>query len=327
MAHQQRIGTLGHEILPAIIHGKQYLFVDTPGFGAADLDDKRVFDDIMNCLFAIGPFVTVVGVLFVHDVQIKRLTASEMKTIRWLECFCGPKFYKNITIVMTQWDNIIPKRLHQTRSNVTQVAELALANILNPSNGTAGGRIYNHGIPGGGIGNHWESPLDLEDNRAKRAEEAANFIRDHYGNIDEIAALQIRVELDRGWRVCETEAAKSLFTPPESTTVAVLREKAIVLDLNEPIPHKPQNPGNNDPNWSTDEEEADNETGRMDWFTLIKQAAFAFMKYRTMQTLNVGEIMTSVSSSAWEKLKNWWSGDIPIQLGGESNNAMIKIGF
>lgn len=28
----------------------------------------------------------------------------DLKTLQWVQCFCGPEFYKNIVVVTTKWD-------------------------------------------------------------------------------------------------------------------------------------------------------------------------------------------------------------------------------
>ncbi|KAI8297924.1 hypothetical protein K4K59_003140 [Colletotrichum sp. SAR11_240] len=96
-------GTRQYHVCPAVIDHQQYLFIDTAGFGAADLDNEGNFQDIMTCLETLRPFVTFAGVLFVYG-QMERLQCNDLLTMRWIECFCGPRFFQNITIVTTKWD-------------------------------------------------------------------------------------------------------------------------------------------------------------------------------------------------------------------------------
>lgn len=53
-----------YEICPAVINGDKYIFVDAPGFGAADIDNLAVVKNIMSCLLALGPFVIIASALF-----------------------------------------------------------------------------------------------------------------------------------------------------------------------------------------------------------------------------------------------------------------------
>jgi hypothetical protein len=213
-------GTQKYEIWPAIIHGQQYLFVDTPGFAAGDMDDMAIFEDIMNCLIAIGPFVKIAGVLFLHDIKKDRMTAGELKTIRWLQCFCGPEFYQNITFITTKWDELKQKALIKARGRLEDLKTSDFAPLLNLTAGYHGGYLYNHGIPGGGTEDIWGEPLDHEDDRPTRAAEASNLIHSRYGNVH-IVELQIKKELDEGRKLSKTEAAKALTTLPTESSVIV----------------------------------------------------------------------------------------------------------
>ena len=69
-------GTTQYQVCPAVIDGEQYLFVDTPSFGAHDLDDMDIFNDIMSCFKAIGPFGTFAGILYVYGLPGDRMLAS-----------------------------------------------------------------------------------------------------------------------------------------------------------------------------------------------------------------------------------------------------------
>lgn len=213
------IGTIGHRVLPAIVHGKQYLFVDTPGFGAADLANETVFEDIINFLKVIGPFVSIVGVMFVFSVRKDRLTQGEMKTIRWLQCFCGPEFFQNITLVMTQWDRVTEDDMDQARENVKKLIAGPFSPILNPPLGIVGGSIYHHGILDEHGSDKW-IPLSKKSNRETRVHRAGSLIRQRYETVETPAKLQIQVEMDRHWKQDETEAAKCLFASSSSTVLS-----------------------------------------------------------------------------------------------------------
>lgn len=95
-------GTLQYYICPAVIEGEQFLFVDTAGFGASDMEEIPNLKDIIGCLSTLGPFVKIAGLMFVYGKVDNRLTDLDPKLIQWVQC--GPQFYKNITVVTTQWD-------------------------------------------------------------------------------------------------------------------------------------------------------------------------------------------------------------------------------
>ena len=135
----------------------------------------EVFKDIMNCLFAIGPFVTIAGVLFLHDVKKDRMTAGELRTLRWLQCFCGPEFYQNITIVTTKWDELKPTALRKARDRLEELKSDELAPLLTPTFHYQGAYLYNHGIPGGGVAETWDEALDFDSQMSDRAAEVESL--------------------------------------------------------------------------------------------------------------------------------------------------------
>ncbi|KIH88723.1 hypothetical protein SPBR_07830 [Sporothrix brasiliensis 5110] len=54
----------------------------------------------------------VTGVLLKLDCRAERVTNDNLKIFNWLKCFCGPLFYKNITIVFSQWDRVPEREDH-----------------------------------------------------------------------------------------------------------------------------------------------------------------------------------------------------------------------
>jgi hypothetical protein len=295
-------GTQKYEIWPAIIHGQQYLFVDTPGFAAGDMNDMEIFEDIMNCLIAIGPFVTIAGVLFLHDIKKDRMTAGELKTVRWLQCFCGPLFYQNITFVITKWDELKQKALIKARGRLEELKTSHFEPLLNSTAGYQGGYLYNHGIPGGGTEEIWGEPLDYEDDKSTRAAEASNLIHSRYGNIDAVE-LQIKTELDKGKKLHETEAAKALTTLPTESRIIVARNKAFLVRIDEPGPDDEQDDKDTARAKKNEVQEPSLTGSLLSWLNIAKQMAIIFS--------NRSRGITSVSDDIWQRVKDWWSGPAP----------------
>ncbi|KAL4796119.1 P-loop containing nucleoside triphosphate hydrolase protein [Aspergillus venezuelensis] len=293
IGHTATSGTLGYQVIPAIIHGQQYLFIDTPGFGAADLSDDDVYDDIMSCVGTLGQWVTIAGVMFVHKAQETRLTRAEMTTIRWLECFCGPQFFKNITIVMTQWDNITQNKMEQARENAKELERLAFDDILFPKH-IKGGRVYNHGVNLGG-GSKWDV-LSCESRVEERRQLAANFRR-----------------WAKGWGLYETEAAKSLFRPLKSPTVCILRNKALLMNLDELVIPKANEDKRTAGVAPTAAPQQPTEESTWKWWEIAKEVAWTFWGFNKTGKTKYTEYQASVAADVWERLKNWWSGTAPPQ--------------
>jgi hypothetical protein len=96
------------------------------------MNDMDILDNIVSCLFALGSFVTIAWVLFLHSSTKDRMEAGELKTIRWLQCFCGPRFYENITIITTKWDKIHPDEIGEARERMEELAADDVAPVLDP---------------------------------------------------------------------------------------------------------------------------------------------------------------------------------------------------
>lgn len=301
------LGTKKHEIWPCIIEGQQYLFVDTPGFGSHDLDNDSVFDDIMSCLFAIGPFVTTVGVMFLHDITQPRMSAGEMKTFRWLQCFCGPQFYEKITIITSKWDIYTKERDKKLAlGRLEELKRDIFPPILGPPLEIPAGRLYNNGLLDGDKKN-WENPLDCVDDQKQRAEAARQLIHTRYGNVDKVPELQIRSELDFGRRLGETEAAKVLNASATKTTVVILRRKAILMDLDAAFETDPATLKSDQktepkeqakPFYESPMKELVRKGTMYSWLDIAKQVAGLFMTQRSS--------ITKEATQLWERIKGWW---------------------
>lgn len=141
------VGTEEYQVCPAIIDGEQYLFIDTAGFGASDIGDVENFHDIVSCLDALAPFVTIAGLLFVYGGTQDRMYSHDLATTQWVKCFCGPKFYRHITIVTTKWDSLQEDDFREAWARFTGVInDPTITDILNPGKRYHGGSVYHHGV-------------------------------------------------------------------------------------------------------------------------------------------------------------------------------------
>lgn len=264
-------------------------------------------------MFALGDLVNIAGIMFVHDVRGNRLTDGEMKTIRWLQCFCGPQFFRNITVVMSQWDRVTEDDMDQTREIAKGIADSAFHNILSPSYAEGGG-VYNHGI-------HSEEEIEWHTlskkyNNQKRVQIAEDVIRSRYEQVDEVPRLQVLEELAQGFGLYETEAAKCLFGSSTSSAVYDLRQKAILLDIDQQITPKPkevQAPKSEAEPWSENRESRPPDETMWNWLDIAKQVAWTFWGFKTSRQTKFTEYANSLNSAVWGALKNWWTGEKPPQ--------------
>ena len=208
-------GTEEYEVCPAIIDGEQYLFVDTAGFGASDINDRENFHDVMTCLDALGPFVTIAGLLFVYGGTQDRMYAHDLTTTQWVKCFCGPEFYKYITIVTTKWDSLREESFREAWERFDGVVnDPIIAEILHPTLiGTKRydpGSVYHHGVvmddanPGVPLG-----CLARDTDAYQRTKDVRAMIMKRYSTNPRVK-LQIVQEMADGVLWYETEAARVL---------------------------------------------------------------------------------------------------------------------
>ncbi|KAH0531365.1 hypothetical protein TsFJ059_000205, partial [Trichoderma semiorbis] len=194
-------GTRTYQVCPAIIDGGQYLFVDTAGFGAADTNDVENLGNIMACLYSLGLFMAPSGVIFVFGKVGTRFMEHDLKTVRWIECFCGPKFFKNITIVTSMWDKIVEDDFEEECGKIDQLVGVPdIAQILNPPGRYEGGIMYHHGLPEGKLeGVQYSSVMSKKRHRQQRSDALRDLIRDRYANYMEagkvLTARQSDIEI------------------------------------------------------------------------------------------------------------------------------------
>lgn len=210
------VGTIEYAMYPGIIEGREYIFLDTPGFGAADLSDVEVFHNIMDGLAALGSFVTFVGIVYVLDMKHDRWMTEHAKTLKWIELFCGAPSYQNITIMTNKWDAFSADDFEDAKDRLDDW-KIHMMSLLEPEGGFGGAKLYHNGILGGGKTEPWGNPLSNKRHAAERAVEAKTFITQRYSNAPEIK-LRIKDEMDRGLLLSQTSAARVFQSPPDSGT-------------------------------------------------------------------------------------------------------------
>lgn len=315
---------------PAIVGNEQYLFVDTPGFGT-DIEDADNHREIWSCLASLGPLVTFAGVLFVWGGPETRMTFENKQTIRWVQSFCGPKLFKNITVVTTMWDNLSQDGLEQNWGLVEELMkDNDMAQILNPPAPYHGGQFYHHGFPEGKGGPAaFSNVISMKRQPEQRASEIKGLISRRYSKIIDCKP-QIMLEVLSGVDLMATEAAKVLAFKTAKSQVSI-REDRVVLELlqeplratvpgqlsTKPVPpkkpsseHKPQPELKQKPESRPEPKSAPEKSWSqsfLEWFQVAKEAAVFFRDMRAAQTENGRKPMWVM----WGRFKDWWSGEEP----------------
>lgn len=198
------------------------MFIDTAGFGASDIGDVENFHDIVSCLDALAPFVTIAGLLFVYGGTQDRMYSHDLATTQWVKCFCGPKFYRHITIVTTKWDSLQEDDFREAWVRFTGVInDPTITDILNPGKRYHGGSVYHHGVimddanPG--------APLRCLPKKTctdERVKYARAMIRERYSANPDVK-LQVVREMAAGVLWHQTESARVLQNSPLSIKLDV----------------------------------------------------------------------------------------------------------
>lgn len=188
------------------------------------MDDMDCFADTMACLHVLGPVVTVAGLIFVTAGNQERLTAQELQTIQWIKCFCGPEFYRYITILTSKWDKINEDSFEESWESMLDMLRNnpSVFEILNPPatprdnwKKYQGGHVYHHGIVA-----HKDHPnvalqcLKPDQHVKERADMAVAMIKSRYKKAPSVK-LQIIHEMGNNIPWYKTEAAKILEHNPK----------------------------------------------------------------------------------------------------------------
>jgi hypothetical protein len=292
------------------------------------MDDENNFQNIVSCLTTLGPFVTVAGVLFVYGPPRTRITDSDLKTLQWVQAFCGPDFYQNITVVTSMWDDYNQRSFKRAWGRMLDlISNENIVNVLDPPERYHGGSLYHHGLPGGqGTALSFPSVLYQETMGAQRGEEVRKMIQRRYAESKPVK-LQVIRELESGTPQNEMEAAKVLKFKPVGSKIIIRNGKAIVSTMSPapaslgPQPAQSSIPKPQANNARTAKQGKSNTQSEPKltppswiqrlfmWFEIGKQAATYYQQARQSGS-------TRGKSPSWGilgTLKNWWSGNPPEQ--------------
>ncbi|PNP51007.1 hypothetical protein THARTR1_08342 [Trichoderma harzianum] len=195
----------------------------------------------MACLYSVGLVMTLTGVMFVYGKAGTRFMEHDLKTVRWIECLCGPEFFKNITIITSMWDMIMDDYFQEECKKIDQlVAVPDIAQILTPPSQYEGGAMYHHGLPGGKLKDvEYSSVMRKKRDNEQRSAALRDLIRDRYANCKPVK-LQVMKDANRIASYKETEAAKVLMARQSEIEVKISGGRAIVCEKKTGLGWKPK---------------------------------------------------------------------------------------
>jgi hypothetical protein len=88
-----------------VLRGTSFFLVDTPGFNDTYRSDEEVFKNIADWLTdSFKAKEQLHGIIYLHRIDIPRVSGSALRSIRILELLCGQEVYPNITLAITGWE-------------------------------------------------------------------------------------------------------------------------------------------------------------------------------------------------------------------------------
>ncbi|KAF1837264.1 hypothetical protein BDW02DRAFT_628177 [Decorospora gaudefroyi] len=306
-----KAGTMSYQVCPAVIRNEQYLFIDTPGFGACIEDDDN-HREIWSCLAALGPIVTFAGVLFVWGPPDTRMTFEDQKTIRWVQTFCGPKLFKQITVITTMWDKLSEEGVEEDWKLIEELMRsVDMERLLNPPGSHHGGQFYHHGFPKGEGGpTTFSKIISKRKNPEQRAIEIQDMIHRRYSEVNDCKP-QIMMEVKRGTDLMATEAANVLAIPPVKTQIAIYGDRAVVeLFPESQRVTEPEHCPRPQPRATPKPEKSWSESF-FEWFDVAKRVAVHFRDLKAHQSNPSSKQGKPALGGLWDRLKGWWSGEEP----------------
>lgn len=256
----------------------------------------------MACLYSLGFWMIPTGVMFVFGKVGTRFMEHDLKTVRWIECLCGPNFFKNIIIVTSMWDRLVEEDFEEECQKIHELVDVPdIARILNPPGRYEGGIMYHHGLPKGKIEDaQYSSVMSKKRHGKQRSDALKDLIRDRYADCKPPLKLQVMRDDISVVSWTDTEAGKVLVAHQSEIEIKIFDDRAIV---HKKIP---------DLVWmariryETEEPQEDNEGSWLRivyrWYEVMKSVSSYFDE---AQKLRKEGIQRPPAWSLWGSLKNW----------------------
>lgn len=83
--------------------GKEYVFVDIPGFNDTERSESDIVCEISTGLSQVQ---NIKGILYFHRILDERMLGSSIRHLRIFQALCGKSCMGKVTIVTTHWDRV-----------------------------------------------------------------------------------------------------------------------------------------------------------------------------------------------------------------------------
>ena len=256
---------------------------------------------------AFGSFVQIVGILFDLGDPGTRLDQEDKKLMHWIQCFCGPEFMHNVTVVTSSWDKHSEDGFEQAYNRMqTLDRDEIFKQLMEPKSEAKdkryqGPSMYHHGCINGELSMESYPCLSYKRQVKERSEELQNLIRRRYSkqNFKPIK-LQFQAEIDKNPKFFETQAAKVLRAPHVNVTTKIVDGKYIVSAV------KVKDEDDEPPLQFNKAPETNEKTlGEIiwGWYKLAQEIADYYRERG-----RAGADARDGARRAWDRIRNWWAG-------------------
>lgn len=204
-------GTTNIQIEKAVLRGKEYFIMDTPGFDPGN--EETTFIEITRGINAVSAFARVIGMLFLNCINQPRFDAFDRKLASFIRTLSGNEFFPRVTFVTTFWTPVNAKQqtaFNQRLASLRQNWQMSASTQEQQS--YQHGHVYSEGGEDTGSFLNWFESRDQIAQYAReiigRRSEGSNAQRNHNCYPD------IVKELCAGTRLQDTEAGRLLGIAP-----------------------------------------------------------------------------------------------------------------
>ncbi|KAE8392571.1 hypothetical protein BDV23DRAFT_192522 [Aspergillus alliaceus] len=204
------------EIAKAVIEGREYFIMDTPGF---DAENKNTYFEIIRGIQSIRHVSRITGLLYLTCINQSRFEDIDRNLIRFIYALCGEEYIPRVTFITTFWT---VASVQQGETFNRQLG--ALQREWEQGVRTQHLSLYQHGREYNANGLDMGRIINWFANRDQVARHAKEMIHRNYRHTaSEFHPPRIVRELDANIPMSETEAGRLLGLSSTSASESTSR--------------------------------------------------------------------------------------------------------
>ncbi|KAB8259353.1 hypothetical protein BDV32DRAFT_150468 [Aspergillus pseudonomiae] len=204
------------EIAKAVIEGKEYFIMDTPGF---DVENKSFYFEILRGIQSVRHVARITGLLYLTGINQSRFEDSDRQFVQFIRALCGEEYIPRVTFITTFWTTVAAQQ------GVTFNRQLvSLQHEWEQGLGVEHLSLYQHGREYDAHGLDTSHIINWFIHRGQVARHAKEMIERNYGRtVSEYHPPRIVRELEANIPESETEAGRLLGLSSASTSESTSR--------------------------------------------------------------------------------------------------------